>query len=262
LSKVFIVYAHPEPQSFNGAMLRVAEQTFRARGDEVRVSDLYAMNFDPVARASDFKDFGAERLDYFAEQKRAWTAGALSDDIMAEIEKIAWCDLMILQFPLYWFSAPAILKGWIDRVFVPGFAFGAGKWYERGGLVGKRAMLSLTMNAYPEMMAPDGLNGWLDVHLWPIQSGALAFCGFDVLEPFVANAVAYCDETERAAILERYEQRLCGLADETPLAFHRREEFDRRWKMIPEVEPRTVGHYFARMADEVRARMKGPGSKT
>jgi NAD(P)H dehydrogenase (quinone) len=259
VSNVLIVYAHPEPRSFNGAMLRLAEQTLRAEGCEVRVSDLYAMGFDPVARASDFKAFDpSEPLDYFGEQKKAWVSQTLADDIMAEIEKIAWCDLLILQFPLYWFSLPAMLKGWIDRVFVPGFAFGAGKWYERGGLVGKRAMLSMTMAAYPEMMAADGLNGLLDVNLWPIQNGALAFCGFDVLAPFAAHAVPYSDAAARAEILTRYQQRLEGLDAETPLLFHRREEFDRRWKMNSDVEPRTVGHYFGRVPDEVLGKVAAP----
>lgn len=263
MSRVLIVYAHPEPRSFNGAMLETAKETFQSIGDEVRVSDLYAMRFDPVTRASDFKDFRADRLDYFAEQKRAYAAGTLADDIVEEIQKIAWCDLMILQFPLYWFSVPAILKGWIDRVFVPGFAFGSGKWYERGGLVGKRAMLALTMAAYPEMMAADGLNGLLEVNLWPIQNGVLAFCGFDVLTPFVADSVTYSDDSARASILADYGRRLAGLSGETPLLFHRRDEFDRRWKMNPDIEPRTVGHYFGRLpADLVdrlrRSRRKDP----
>lgn len=234
-------------------MLQTAERSFGAQGHEVRVSDLYAMDFDPVVRPSDFKDFDpAGRFDYFAEQKRAYAEGTLADDVAAEIEKIAWCDLMIWQFPVYWFSVPAILKGWIDRVFVPGFAYGAGKWYERGGLAGKRAMLSMTMSAYPEMVAPDGLNGWMAVNLWPIQNGVLAFCGFDVLAPFVANSVPHLDDDGRAALLARYEQRLRGLHDEAPLKFHRREEFDRQWKMKLEVEPRTVGHYFARGSHKVQ----------
>jgi NAD(P)H dehydrogenase (quinone) len=257
VSNVLIVYAHPEPRSFNGSLLRVAKQALAAGGHTVRISDLHAMNFDPVVRASDFRDFDpTERLDYFAEQKRAYAAGTLAEDIAAEIEKVAWCDLLILQFPLYWFSVPAILKGWIDRVFVPGFAFGGGAWYERGGLVGKRAMLAMTMAAYPEMMAPDGINGLLDVNLWPIQNGVLAFCGFDVLAPFVANAVPYADTSARTALLADYGRRLAGLHRETPLLFHRRDEFDRRWKMKPDVEPRTVGHHFARATDDLLQRLR------
>jgi NAD(P)H dehydrogenase (quinone) len=251
--KVFVVYAHPERRSFNGALLEAAEFTLGSAGHEVRVSDLYAMGFDPVARATDFKTrLHADRLDYFAEQRHAYSNGTLSDDIGAEIEKVRWCDMLILQFPLYWFSLPAILKGWVDRVFVPGFAFGAGKWYERGGLAGKRAMLTLSMSSYPEMMAADGLNGLLDVHLWPIQNGVLAFCGFDVLEPFVAHSVPHVDDAARSVMLEEYRQRLRSLGEESAVSYHRRAEFDQRFRMRPEVEPRTVGHYFGRLpADSV-----------
>lgn len=255
--KVLIVYAHPEHRSFNGALLEAAKQTLEAAGHEVRVSDLYAMRFDPVARASDFKSrLQMDRLDYFAEQRHGYANGTLADDIGEEIDKVRWCDLLVLQFPLYWFSLPAILKGWVDRVFVPGFAFGAGKWYERGGLAGKRAMLALTMSSYPEMMAADGLNGLLDVHLWPIQSGILAFCGFDVLEPFVANSVPHVDDAARRSILEAYQQRLRALGDEAPVRYHRRAEFDQRFRMRPEVEPRTVGHYFARLPGEILEKLR------
>src|SRR5437868_1294823 len=80
VSNVLLVYAHPDPRSFNGGMLEVAKQVFSAGGHEVRVSDLCAMDFDPVVRATDFKELDStERLDYFAEQKRAYASGALAD---------------------------------------------------------------------------------------------------------------------------------------------------------------------------------------
>jgi NAD(P)H dehydrogenase (quinone) len=254
---VLIVYAHPEPRSFNGALFQRAKATFSGLGAEVQVSDLHAMGFNPVTSVADFTDRApGEPLDYYAEQKRAYEAGTLAQDIKAEIGKVAWCDLMILQFPLYWFSMPAILKGWVDRVFVPGFAFGGGAWYERGGLVGKRAMIVTTMAAFPQMMAPDGINGLLEVNLWPIQNGVLAFCGFDVLAPFVANAVPYVDEARRVEILDAYERRLTGLTGEASLSFHRREDFDSRWKIKPDVEPRTVGHYFAGLPSDHLAKLR------
>lgn len=255
---VLIVVAHPEPQSFNHSLVAAAQEALEAAGHSVVSSDLYAMGFDPVTRASDFTDFDdGRRLDYFAEQRRAYEVGTLARDIRAEIDKVAACDLLILQFPLYWFSLPAMLKGWIDRVFVPGFAFGAGAWYERGGLRGKRAILSATMAAFPDMMAPDGINGLLEVNLWPVQNGVLAFCGFDVLPPFVANAVPYADEGARARIVAAWRTRLAGIDEEAPLFFHRREHFDRRWRLRPEIEPGTVGHAFARMPSAQLLHLRG-----
>lgn len=256
--KIFIVYAHMEPRSFNGALLERAKAIFTGMGAEVQVSDLYAMNFNPVTSPADFRERPlGERLDYYAEQKRAYKGDYLSGDIMTEIGKLAWCDLLILQFPLYWFSMPAILKGWIDRVFVPGFAYGGGAWYEKGLLAGKRAMVTATMAAFPQMMAADGINGLIDVNLWPIQNGVLAFCGFDVLAPFIANAVPYVDDDSRRHMLDAYGERLSHISEDTPLSFHRRDEFDRGWKLRPDVEPRTVGHHFASVPASLLHKLQG-----
>lgn len=244
--KVFIVYAHMEPRSFNAALLDRAKKTFADMGAEIQVSDLYSMNFNPITSPADFaRQPAVGGFNYYDEQKRAYDGGYLADDIVAEIEKIAWCDLLILQFPLYWFSMPAILKGWIDRVFVPGFAYGGGAWYDKGRLAGKRAMVTTTMAAFPQMMAADGINGLIDVNLWPIQNGILAFCGFDVLAPYIANAVPYIDDGARREILDVYAKRLSKLDEETPLSFHRRDDFDRSWRLKPQIAPRTVGHHFA-----------------
>ena len=62
-----------------------------------------------------------------AASKKAFDADVLTDDAKTEIEKLLWADTLILQFPLWWFSMPAILKGWVDRVFAYGFAYGVGE---------------------------------------------------------------------------------------------------------------------------------------
>ena len=255
--KVLIVYAHMEPRSFNAALLAQAQSSFAARGWPVQVCDLYAMNFDPVARPGDFKArANPDFMSYDKEQRAAWASKSFADDIAAEIEKLIWCDLLILQFPLWWFSVPAILKGWIDRVLALDFAYGGGRWYDRGGLAGRRAMISTTMAAFPQMMAPDGINGDIDVNLWPLQNGTLAFCGFEVLNPFVANAVTYVDDAARKDILAAYARRLATVDTEAPRQFHRRDDFDRQWKLKPGVTPRTVGHFFAGLAPEVLVDLK------
>src|SRR6266702_2638565 len=112
--RVFIVHAHPEPKSFNGAMTRAAAEALAAAGHEVRVSDLYAMRFDP---ASDRRNFvTAHDPDYYrqqAEEAHAAQHDGFSPDLQAEMDKLFWCDALILQFPLLWFGLPAILKGWV-----------------------------------------------------------------------------------------------------------------------------------------------------
>ncbi|HMN71796.1 MAG TPA: NAD(P)H-dependent oxidoreductase [Rhodoblastus sp.] len=240
--KVLIVYAQPEPKSFNAAMLAVARETLEGQGREVRVSDLYAMGFNPVASAADFSGRRfPDHLQYDREQKHAHAHDLLSADIAQEIDKLLWCDVLILQFPLWWFSVPAIMKGWFDRVLVNGVAYGAGKRYDTGGLRGRRAMIATSTAAYPDMCAPDGLVGDLDVVLWPLQNGTLAYTGFDVLAPFVAHSVNYVDAETRAKYLRDYAARLRGIESEAPLFFHKLADFGANWRLKPEVEPRTAG---------------------
>jgi len=117
--KVLIVHAHPEPNSFTAALRDQAVTTLEAQGHEVKVSDLYAMNWNPVASADDFsaRD-NPDYLVYTLEQRLGVKSQSLAPDIQQELEKLLWADLLILNFPIFWFSTPAILKGWIDRVLV------------------------------------------------------------------------------------------------------------------------------------------------
>ncbi|XP_046565077.1 ribosyldihydronicotinamide dehydrogenase [quinone]-like [Haliotis rubra] len=182
---VLIVYAHQEPKSFNGALLRKAVETLEADGHSVEVSDLYAMHFYPISGRTDI--VGSVRdesfFKYQMETKSAWQNGTLSDDIKVEMEKLKRADLVIFQFPLYWFSYPAILKGWIDRVYVMGFAYGGGKLFSDGPLKGKRGMLSFTTGGTGAAFCDAGMFGDMNVLLWPLQNGMLRAVGLDVLAP-------------------------------------------------------------------------------
>ena len=128
--KVLIIYAHPEPQSMNSAMFKSAIDTLINAGHEVKVSDLYAMQFNPVSDRSNFTTvndptFFKQQL----EEEYASQANGFAAFIKEEQQKVEWCDLMIWQFPLWWFSVPAILKGWVDRVFAMGRFYGNGRIY-------------------------------------------------------------------------------------------------------------------------------------
>ena len=141
--KALIVYAHPEPKSFNGAMKDLSVETLRGRGDEVEVTDLYAMRFNAVVAADDFHGERAdpEFLSIAAEQTCACERGTLASDIVTEQKKLVRAEILILQFPIWWFGMPAILKGWADRVLARGFAYVAGRKYDTGMLRGKTAMI-------------------------------------------------------------------------------------------------------------------------
>ncbi|MFI4973152.1 MAG: NAD(P)H-dependent oxidoreductase [Caulobacterales bacterium] len=229
--RVFIVHAHHEPKSFNGAMTREAAAALAAAGHEVRISDLYAMGFNPVSDRRNFTTvLDADYLKQQAEEAHAAALDGFAADIAAEMDKLFWCDALILQFPLWWFGLPAILKGWVDRVFAAGGKiYGGGKWYDNGVLAGKRAMCSITMGGPGSMYTADGLNGAIDSILFPINHGILAFVGFTVVQPFLVHAPARLSDPERAARLADYRDRVLALRDAPTIGYPRLADYDERY---------------------------------
>ncbi len=109
---VLIVYAHEEPRSFNAALKNHAVSVLTDAGHSVEVSDLYAMDFDPVGGKRDFTELSnSEFFKYGTEQANASKNSTFAAEVVAEQEKLLACDLLIFQFPLWWFGLPAILKG-------------------------------------------------------------------------------------------------------------------------------------------------------
>jgi NAD(P)H dehydrogenase (quinone) len=227
--KVFLVHAHPEPQSFCAALAREAETLLSTLGHEVRTSDLYAMGFNPVASAADFGSrSNPDYLVYALEQRHNHKAGTLAPDIQAELDKLLWCDLLLLNFPVFWFSTPAILKGWIDRVLVSGLCYGGLRFYDRGGLRGKRAAVTITIGGQPHMFGPGAVHGPLEDMLRHVLRGTLYYVGMDVLPPFVAWHVPYISHEARLQILEDYRARLRSLESLAPLTFPSLDAFDEK----------------------------------
>ncbi len=213
-----IVCWHPEPKSFNHAMFAAGIEALATAGWEVRSSDLHAMAFDPVSSRANFTT--VKDPAYFkpqVEEMHASEHQGFADDLEAEMGKVEWCDLMIWQFPLWWFSVPAALKGWMDRVFAMGRFYGGGRFYENGVCRGKRAMLSLTTGGGEEHYLPGGFNGDMLGILRPIHRGMLQFVGFDVLAPEIVYGPAHMDHGQRLAALARYRHRLSRIAEESPL---------------------------------------------
>src|SRR5579859_6193123 len=191
---ILLVFAHPEPRSLNGALRDLAVHELEAQGHAVRVTDLYAEGWKSEISRADFPALAPEaRLKPAKASAEAFAAGTLTTDVVAEQEKMLWADLLILQFPLWWFTLPAILKGWVERVFSYGFGYGVGEhsdrhWgdrYGEGVLAGKRALLIVTAGGWAEHYAPRGVNGPIDDLLFPIQHGILYYPGYQVLPPFV-----------------------------------------------------------------------------
>lgn len=231
---VLIVHAHNEPQSFSTALCRLAEETLCGEGHAVQVSDLYAMNWNPVASAA---DFGArsnpDYLVYALEQREGAKHQTIAVDIQAELDKLLWADLVIFNFPIYWFSAPAILKGWFDRVLVSGICYGGKRFYDQGGLAGKKALITVTLGGRDHMFGDGAIHGPLEDMLRPILRGTLAYTGMTVLPPFVAWHVPYISNEARQDFLRQYQDRLQHLESDQPLEFVRLEQFDERLYPLP-----------------------------
>ncbi len=175
---VLLVYAHPEPTSLNGTLKDFTVQRLQAAGHTVQVSDLYAMRWKAPIDGDDHPGRDPQRPFHASlDSREAYANGRQSEDIAAEQDKLRWADTVILQFPLWWFSMPAILKGWVDRVYAYGFAYGVGEhsdrhWgdrYGEGAMAGKRAMLVVTTGGWESHYAARGINGPIDDLLFPIH---------------------------------------------------------------------------------------------
>ena len=112
--------------------------------------------------------------------------------------------MLIFQFPIWWFGLPAILKGWVDRVFAMERIYGGRRWFDDGYFKGRRAMLSLTTGGGPGAFSENGIVGDIHAHLHPINYGILRFVGFDVLPPFIAWGPARASDERRRANIEEY----------------------------------------------------------
>ena len=228
-----IVLAHPEPKSFNGHLTRIAAERLERRGWSVTVSDLYAMGFDPCERGDHYAVRQApDRFDAQAEQRHASEQEAMPPEVRSEIAKLDRCDLLILQYPMWWHLPPAMLKGWFDRVFIYGAVYASRKRFEAGRFLGKRAMLSVTVGTSPDTYAFNGRSGDIDLLLWPVNF-TLAYVGFTVLTPFVAYGIEgglrYSDQATIAArlsgVAEDYGAAVDGIDARASIPFHRMAEW-------------------------------------
>lgn len=177
---VLIVYAHPNPKSFNKAAVDYVHSEFEARGDVVRIKDLYAEKFNPVLDES---------------QLAMQSEGKVPDDVIAEQTSIKWADALVMIYPLWWSGRPAILKGWFDRVLTNGFAFGFENGELRGFLSDKRALIVITAGGKRDEV------GASDEELAKNTADSLTFCGISGIKQKVFYSVPEVDDIARKQML-------------------------------------------------------------
>jgi len=196
------VLAHPQQSSLNARLRDVGVDALRRGGWQVTESDLYRDAWDPVL----IDEGGC--------------------DVETEQAKVRDADLVVVQFPLWWYGMPAMLKGWVDRVFESGFAYdvidpdtGRARKFGDGGLVGKRALAVVTAGDRPGSLGPRGISGSIDDVLWPLLHGTFWYTGMAALRPHLVTQAREVSAARLAEIEASLTARLDGVTREPPLPY-------------------------------------------
>ena len=185
---VLIVYSHPNPKSFNHALLLAVQDGLKSAGHAVKVRDLYAEPFKATLDAADFGQI---------------MSGTTPPDIKAEQDLITWAEGLVFIYPVWWFGLPAALKGWIDRVFLQGFAFAVTPLGLKGLLKHKKALV-LNTTGGPEGNYDAG--NTKEIYIRPMTDGTLTFCGIPDVRHKTFFAVPYIPQEAREAMLREAEE--------------------------------------------------------
>lgn len=182
--KVLIVYTHPNPKSFNHALLEEVQAGLAEAGHEVKVKDIYALKLKTVLDGEDFTQI---------------MAGKTPPDVVAEQADVAWADGLVFIYPIWWFSTPAALKGWIDRVLLNGFAYAFGPDGPKGLLGHRKALVLTTTGGAEASYEASDAKGMI---ARPVTDGTLAFCGVQNITHRNFYGLPATDETRQAMLAE------------------------------------------------------------
>ncbi len=185
--KHLIVYAHPHPESLNHAILNTTISTLKNNGHDVFVRDLYELNFQPVLQPED---------------TAAMKEGHTPKDIKTEQEFINDADVIIFIYPIWWTGLPAILKGYVDRVFAYGYAYAVDEEGIIKLLKGKKGLIINTHGTPNEEYDEIGYDGWLKV---TSDIGIFDFTGIETVEHLLFGSIGYVHEEEYKEILNKVE---------------------------------------------------------
>jgi len=188
--KHLIVYAHPNKESLNHSILDTTVNTLNKLGHEVVVRDLYALDFQPVLKPTDTE---------------AMKAGQTPIDIKTEQEFISEADVITFIYPIWWTGLPAILKGYVDRVFSYGFAYSSGEEGINKLLKGKKGIIINTHGTPKEIYDQIGMTEGLKV---TSDIGIFDFTGIEPVEHLLFGSIGYLNEEEYKSILKKVESSL------------------------------------------------------
>ncbi|MBT1159661.1 NAD(P)H-dependent oxidoreductase [Aminobacter anthyllidis] len=158
---VLTVVCHPDSGSHTHALARQFNAGATSAGHVVDFCDLYAEGFDPVMSIRDLQQF-----------KQV----AMPDDVIAHQKRVEWSDALCLVFPIWWYGAPAMIKGWLDRVWSAGWAYSFEEETEGSLLAARPTTLLLPCGASTKQLERWGYGPEIE-HLW--RFGVLGYCGVD-----------------------------------------------------------------------------------
>jgi len=160
-----IIYAHPSESSFSNKLVGELKKNSSVK-NKVIVRDLYSINFDPVLSPKELADL---------------KLGVIAKDVKLEQEYIEQVDVISIVYPLWWASFPAILKGYIDRVFSYGFGYINGKNGIEGLLTNKKVLLHTSMgNSIEDYQENNLLQNFTFIQ----GEEVFGFCGMEVVKHF------------------------------------------------------------------------------
>ncbi|MCL1942743.1 MAG: NAD(P)H-dependent oxidoreductase [Candidatus Azobacteroides sp.] len=182
--KHLIVYANPEAKSFCKSIADTLVETLAAAGKEYVFRDLYEEKFDPILDVADF--VAIAKNDYLI-------------DIKIEQEIIQDSSVLTFIYPIWWMGAPAILKGYFDRVFAEKFAYSSGVNGLERGFIGKKAVVINTMGGKKEIYEQ---NGMLEAMRKLTDVGILEYTGLEVVEHKFFGGITTSTEEDRLKMLQ------------------------------------------------------------
>lgn len=203
MKNALLVTAHPYVESFNFALRTQAIELLNKFDWKVNTSDLYQQGFNPILSPADFPNISASvPLSLPKQQEIAHHQVLFSNDINSEQSKLLEANLIILQFPLWWGSYPAMLKGWIERVISRGYGYGSNNL-----LSGKNVLLSVTTG---------GANGNEEIEYYQKKIRELgvdvfSYAKMEVLKPIINHGPSHSNEKQRQDILDSSKQQLISL---------------------------------------------------
>ena len=191
--KILLIYAHPTGESFNHEVRDTFIKSSKKAGHQVDLIDLYEEKFNPVLSESELR-------------------GELSDEVKAYQERIKKADYLAFIFPIWWFRMPAIMEGWIDRVFTSGFAFKyipfIGSFKRPVGLLPVKKAVVISTYGGP---------GWFyklfrcSVPWKRLKLGVLRFCGIKKLVHLPLYYVPFTTDKKRNGYLKKVQRLVCRL---------------------------------------------------